>query len=289
MRALAGLVTALIFAAATAGARAAFPGRNGPIAYAVADPDCLEGECASPVVIREVRSDTRARRDLFAGSSPSFSPEGTRLAFFDGAGFAARLYVRALAGGPRRELLADDGLTTRANTAWSPDGRRIALTASTDATGGQVWVVPLLGGIAERLTGAGGQEPAWSVDGTLAFVRDARIWVLPRGARRAHRLLDVRASAPDWSPDGRRLAFQHCVRACDLWTVDADGGRLRRLTRRAGALHAAWSPDGRFVAFLAVGRRRTGLAVVSIRTHRRRWLVRRGLDAHVDPSWQPLR
>jgi Tol biopolymer transport system component len=289
MRLLAGILVTLLPVVLPAPASAAFPGRNGQVAYTVADRDCTGDDCPNLFDVRTIDPRTRARRELFAGYSPSFSPDGERLAFLAGPDLGAPLFVRPLEGGPRRELLSDDGLTTRANTAWSPDGRRIAFTATTDATGSQVWIVPAAGGLARRVTRGGGKEPAWSVDGTLAFVRDARIWVVPRGAPAARRLMDLRASAPDWSPDGRRLAFQHCARVCDLWTVDADGARPRRLTRHAGALHPGWSPDGRLVAFLAVGRRRVGLAVVSIRTHRRRWLVRRGLDFDVDPSWQPRR
>ncbi|HEY6057559.1 MAG TPA: DPP IV N-terminal domain-containing protein, partial [Candidatus Limnocylindrales bacterium] len=59
-------------------------------------------------------------------------------------------------------------------------------------------------------------------------------------------------SDPQWSPDGRRIAF---VRKDAIWTMEADGSRLTRVTEHpAGTSRPRWSPDGRQLAF--VSRRR---------------------------------
>ena len=59
----------------------------------------------------------------------------------------------------------------------------------------------------------------------------------------------------DWSPDGRRLAFE--ARSDDIvqvWTADADGRNLTRLTGGDSAGEAPrWSPDGRRIAFVRDG------------------------------------
>ena len=68
------------------------------------------------------------------------------------------------------------------------------------------------------------------------------------------------AEHPSWSPDGRTLAFtllprrlpMRGVLAQQVYLVGANGHGLRRLTsRQAGAGEAAWSPDGRRIAFSA--------------------------------------
>ena len=57
--------------------------------------------------------------------------------------------------------------------------------------------------------------------------------------------------APASSPDGNRLAVViEDVGGTDVWTLDADGQRARRVTTGPAVERAPrWSPDGRRVAF----------------------------------------
>ena len=63
------------------------------------------------------------------------------------------------------------------------------------------------------------------------------------------------AAVPSWSPDGRTLAFVRAEadrpRVWNLWTVDLDTGKSRRLTsyRVGQPWGAAWFPDGRQIAY----------------------------------------
>jgi Tol biopolymer transport system component len=52
---------------------------------------------------------------------------------------------------------------------------------------------------------------------------------------------------PALAPDGRRLAFIR--EPGDLWTMDADGARARRLRDASGWGGLRWSPEGRRIAF----------------------------------------
>ena len=58
----------------------------------------------------------------------------------------------------------------------------------------------------------------------------------------------VDLGSPSWSPDGRTLAFTGL--GAEIYTVHADGTRLRKLTRSPGwNFFPDWSPDGRRILF----------------------------------------
>ena len=64
---------------------------------------------------------------------------------------------------------------------------------------------------------------------------------------------DTRAdSFPSWSPDGRRIAFSRSGEGGGVFTVDADGRDLRRVTQ-GNDLTPSWSPDGDRIAFARAG------------------------------------
>lgn len=102
--------------------------------------------------------------------------------------------------------------------SWSPDGRRLAFVSN--ATGAwQAYVVPLSGGVPAQLTfGSGGVG-----------------------------LVEI-------SPDGERLlvgADNHGDERVQLAVMPLNGGPMVPLTHDLGAMHpsAAWSPDGRRIAY----------------------------------------
>jgi len=93
----------------------------------------------------------------------------------------------------------------------------------------------------------------WGPTGAIGIVR---IGERGAGRRRLLGIGDVRRFFLDrvaWSPDGRRLAFTGesglGYRQINIWTVDADGGGLRRATRTGDALWPLWAPDGRSIVY----------------------------------------
>jgi Tol biopolymer transport system component len=100
--------------------------------------------------------------------------------------------------------------------------------------------------------------PAPSGGGTaaaeLAFARAGDVWTSGADGN-GSRLLLRRAYSPAWSPDGSRLAYVP-NRSGDeeVYVANADGTRLRRLTRLPGPdLAPAWSPDGRRLVWSRAG------------------------------------
>lgn len=132
----------------------------------------------------------------------------------------------ALVAGPgaqeRRLLKVDDlfALKSVGDPRISPDGQWVAYTVSQmdakkDSSDTDVWMVPLAGGEAIRLTTSDKAEssPRWSPDGKyLGFVsgrdgKKSQVWLLPRAGGEAFRLTDFKGgvSSFDWSPDSTRL------------------------------------------------------------------------------------
>jgi len=146
-------------------------------------------------------------------------------------------------------------------------------------------------------------DPAWSVDGTLAWHEWDLSGMSWDGSRIAVRDRDdmvvavaggddVSAGQPRFSPDGRLLAYvSDATGFWNVWVARSDGSAARPL-REEAADHAdpawgpgqrsfAWSPDGRRIAWCRNEQGFGRLAVAAVRGRTTRDLARawhRGLD-----------
>ena len=64
-------------------------------------------------------------------------------------------------------------------------------------------------------------------------------------------------SRPTWSPNGRKIAFT-CLNSKgfnqhDVWSVNADGSGVKRISRTHDAYFPAWSPRGNRIAYTSYG------------------------------------
>ena len=186
-------------------------------------------------------------------SEPSWSPDGTRIAFTRLVGRNLEVFVMKADGSGQRALT--HGSPNHLDPAWSPDGKTIAYSRLAQAhgqtLGGQVYTVPSNGGAQRRLTtGAGGYDEllGWSPDGKqIAFVRGTDLWIAKTDGSKAVRVIGGPGMAgdPAWSPDGRSIAFRSTRDGnTDIYIMNADGsGEPQRLTNAPGDdTTPSWQP-----------------------------------------------
>jgi Tol biopolymer transport system component len=187
------------------------------------------------------------------GSWPSWSPDGSRIAFTSVRRHG--IFVMSADGTSLRRVTTSPSIDFQ--PTWSRDGRRLAFARNVPGYHRDIFVVSVDGKGLRRLTTNRGEDGdpdwapngnriAWSFDASRASARSGIYTMNPDGSSKRFRGAGF---APDWSPDGRRFVF---ALLGDLWT-EAVGGTDRRPLSVApgGDARPDWSPDGTQIAFLS--------------------------------------
>jgi dipeptidyl aminopeptidase/acylaminoacyl peptidase len=101
-------------------AEAAFPGKNGRIAYQGSDH-----------VIYTINPDGGGKTKVTEGSDPSFSADGKKIAYTGWDGNDSEIYTIMATGG--KPFQVTDNATNDNDPSWSPDGKRITYTHYSDS------------------------------------------------------------------------------------------------------------------------------------------------------------
>lgn len=159
-----------------------------------------------------------------------------------------------------RRVTSDGGLTTA--PAFSPDGKWIAYASDRAGAGLDIWLQQLESSQSIRLTNdpADDHQPTFSPDGTQLLFRSERdhggIYAVPiLGGEQ--RLVAAGGFNPQFSPDGKKIAYWSGYSGGSLpasgWISSISGGSPRRFRPEfPGVRQLRWSPDGKFLGFVAV-------------------------------------
>jgi Tol biopolymer transport system component len=266
-------------------AKAAFPGKNGKIAF-LSDRDHYQG---NDIFVMEPdgsgRTNLTAEMGIRGAANAAWSPDGQKIAFaaatFMVDHLASDIYTMN-ADGSGKTNLTNDAAVNWGRLSWFPSGNRIAYSSASDLDPAQSDLYMLSlgpdGGVVDKvkLTNTANyseEDPAVSPDGTrIAFARydpDSfryDVYVMkaePQSPTNRPKRLTAGpggGNLPDWSPDGTKIAFVRYLLPAEgypdyqpnaeIFVMNANGSGKTNLTRNAASdAEPAFSPDGKYIAF----------------------------------------
>lgn len=228
--------------------------------------------------------------------SPSWSPDGAKVAYVSFEAKKPVVYVHDLATG-RRTLVSNQKGNNSA-PAWSPDGRHLALALSRDGNT-QIYQVNADGSGLRRLTRSSAidTEPQYSPDGrSIYFTSDRggapQIYRMPAAGEESGAAQRVTFKgnynvSPRVSPDGKQLAYISRGGGFKLQLMDLASGDVTALTDTANDEAPSFAANGKYILYATRVGGRAVLAAVSTDGRTKQVLSLQSGEVR-EPSWGPF-
>ena len=240
---------------------AAYPGKNGRIAYNTSG------------VIYTINPDGSAKSKVTAtrvsGDPIDYSPDGKQITYMSYEGFTdgnpavpqkdAEIYTINVGGGAKTNVTNNNGYDVA--SSYSPDGKRIAYT-HWDGHDDEIYTI--------------------NTDGTGKF-----------------ELTSNRTNEydPTYSPDGKKIVFSGEHRklfpprtyTVEIYTISVHGKNRVQLTNNATYdYYPDYSPDGRRIAFSATGKEHSGIYTITASGGGKTKVAQSGDDPDYSPDGEKL-
>jgi len=146
-------------------------------------------------------------RNFADNLSPTYSPDGRRIAYVSSRAGPPQIYVMSADGTDQEVLASFDYGATGPSFApeWSPDGASVVFHREVSRSP-QIFILDVASGRVKQLTSVGRNEDA------------------------------------TWAPDGRHVAFiSDRTGRRQVWVVDTETGRVRQISTAGSARLPSWS------------------------------------------------
>ena len=227
--------------------------------------------------------------------SPSWSPDGSKMAYVSFEKKKPIVFVHTLKTGSRKIVANYKG--NNSAPSWSPDGKKLAIVLTYGANS-QIYTINATGGGLKRITRSRGidTEPAFSPDGNWIYFtsdRGGRPQIYKTSANGGGDISRVTFEgaynvSPRFSADGKMLAYiRNDGGRFKVAIQDLTNGQVQLLSTGSQDESPSFSPNGRVVLYATKKGSRGSLASVSIDGTVRQHLSEARGDVR-ESAWGPM-